>query len=74
MEKALKVSLALVLALGLCSCSIFSEGDPVDPKQGIVGKWQDDADPENILIFKADGTALEPARLLLDELKARSKQ
>jgi len=57
MEKALKVSLAIIMVLGICSCSIFGEGDPVEPKKGIIGKWQDDADPENILVFKADGTA-----------------
>ena len=56
MSRAKLVIVGSSLILFLASCSIFGEGDPVDPKQGIVGTWQSDSNPNVIMIYNSDGT------------------
>ena len=43
----------LIFAMG--ACDLFSEGEPVVPKQGIIGVWQSDQDPNILMTYKTDG-------------------
>ncbi len=60
MKNRLMPICAVILAMGMASCEmmkeVMSEGDPVEPKEGIVAIWQADADPAIIMTYRADGT------------------
>jgi len=53
--RTLGVALALMALLVGCS-SLFSEGEPVPAKQGIVALWQSDSNPKVTVRYNADGT------------------
>ena len=44
-----------MIAFIFAACSFMGEGEPVEPKKGIIGIWQSDANPKITMKYGNDG-------------------